>query len=96
MLSKLNWQKEILSAIVEYSGIRLALTNRTDIDYRYIVDTFEAFVDTEVHKELALICKEKDNALGFLNFPSAKTVNLPNLFPVKSIMIGALIRNPPF
>ena len=73
MLSKLNWQKEILSAIVEYSGIRLALTNRTDIDYRYIVDTFEAFVDTEVHKELALICKEKDNALGFLNFPSAKT-----------------------
>lgn len=73
MLSKLNWQKEILSAIVEYSGIRLALTNRTDIDYRYIVDTFEAFVDTEVHKELALICKEKDNALGFLNFPAAKT-----------------------
>ena len=73
MLSKLNWQKEILSAIVEYSGLRLALTNRTDIDYRYIVDTFEAFVDTEVHKELALICKEKDNALGFLNFPAAKT-----------------------
>ena len=73
MLSKLNWQKEILSAIVEYSGIRLALTNRTDIDYRYSVDTFEAFVDTEVHKELALICKEKDNALGFLNFPAAKT-----------------------
>ena len=73
MLSKLNWQKEILSAIDEYSGIRLALTNRTDIDYRYIVDTFEAFVDTEVHKELALICKEKDNALGFLNFPAAKT-----------------------
>lgn len=73
MLSKLNWQKEILSAIVEYSGLRLALTNRTDIDYRYIVDTFEAFVDTEVHKELALICKDKDNALGFLNFPAVKT-----------------------
>ena len=73
MLSKLNWQKEILSAIVDYKGIRDALTNRTDIDYRYIVDTFEAFVDTEVHKELALICKEKDNALGFLNFPAAKT-----------------------
>lgn len=73
MLSKLKWQKEILSAIVDYPGIRLALTNRTDIDYRYIVDTFEAFVDTEVHKELALICKEKDNALGFLNFPAVKT-----------------------
>lgn len=76
MLSKLNWQKKILSALSDidgYPGLRLALTNRTDIDYRYIVDTFEAFVDTEVHKELALICKEKDNALGFLNFPAAKT-----------------------
>ena len=76
MLSKLNWQKKILSALSDidgYPGLRLALTNRTDIDYRYIVDTFEAFVDTEVHKELALICKNKDNALGFLNFPSAKT-----------------------
>lgn len=73
MLSKLNWQKEILSAIVKYDGLHSALKNRTDIDYRYIVDTFEAFVDTEVHKELALICKEKDNALGFLNFPAAKT-----------------------
>ena len=76
MLSKLKWQKKILSALSDidgYPGLRLALTNRTDIDYRYIVDTFEAFVDTEVHKELALICKEKDNALGFLNFPAAKT-----------------------
>lgn len=76
MLSKLNWQKEILSALSPidgYPGLYLALTNRTDIDYRYIVDTFEAFVDTEVHKELAFICKKKDNALGFLNFPSAKT-----------------------
>lgn len=76
MLSKLDWQKKILSALSDidgYPGLRLALTNRTDIDYRYIVDTFEAFVDTEVHKELALICKEKDNALGFLNFPAVKT-----------------------
>lgn len=73
MLSKLKWQTSILSAITEYPGLRSALTNRTDIDYRYIVDTFEAFVDTEVHKELALICKEKDNALGFLNFPAVKT-----------------------
>jgi len=73
MKAKLEWQKNILSALTEYKGMRLALTNRTDIDYRYIVDTFEAFVDAEVHKEIALICKEKDNALGFLNFPSAKT-----------------------
>ena len=70
---KLQWQKNILSTLVDYNGLRTGLTSRTDIDYRYIVDTFEAYVDSEVHKELALICKEKDNALGLLNFPAAKT-----------------------
>ena len=59
--------------MIDYQGLRTGLTSRTDIDYRYIVDTFEAFVDSEVHKELALICKEKENAVGFLNFPAAKT-----------------------
>lgn len=71
--AKLTWQKDILSAIVDYEGIRQGLTSRTDLDYRYIVDTFEAYVDSEVHKELALICKEKDNAFAFLNFPAIKT-----------------------
>lgn len=71
-IDKLNWQQFILSTLVEYTGIRTALTNRVDIDYRYIVDTFEAFVDTEVHKEIALIAKEKDNAIALLNFPSMK------------------------
>lgn len=70
---KLQWQKEILSTLIDYQGLRTGLTSRTDIDYRYIVDTFEAFVDSEVHKELSLICKEKDNAVAFLNFPAAKT-----------------------
>lgn len=70
---KLRWQKQILSALVDYEGIRTGLTSRVDIDYRYIIDTFEAFVDEEVHKELALICKQKENALGFLNFPAVKT-----------------------
>jgi hypothetical protein len=70
---KLRWQKQILSALIDYEGIRTGLTSRVDIDYRYIVDTFEAFVDTEVHKELALICKQKENAVGFINFPAVKT-----------------------
>lgn len=73
MQAKLDWQKDILSTLTEYAGIRTALTNRTDIDYRYIVDTFEAYVENEVHKELALIAKEKDNAIAFLNFPTMKT-----------------------
>ena len=71
--SKLKWQQNILSVLTEYQGIRTALTNRVDLDYRYIVDTFEGFVETELHKELALIAKEKDNAIALLNFPAMKT-----------------------
>lgn len=71
--SKLKWQQNILSVLTEYKGIRTALTNRIDLDYRYIVDTFEGLVETELHKELALIAKEKDNAIALLNFPAMKT-----------------------
>jgi hypothetical protein len=71
-IAKLNWHNFLLGTLTEYEGIRTALTNRKDIDYRYIVDTFEGLVDTELHKELALIAKEKDNAVAFLNFPSVK------------------------
>lgn len=70
---KLDWHKYLLSALVEYEGIRTGLTSRKDIDYRYIVDTFEGLVDAELHSELSLIAKEKDNAVAFLNFPSMKT-----------------------
>ena len=71
-IAKLDWHNFLLGTLTEYEGIRTALTNRKDIDYRYIVDTFEGLVDTELHKELALIAKEKDNAVAFLNFPSVK------------------------
>ena len=70
---KLDWHKYLLSALTEYEGIRTGLTSRKDIDYRYIVDTFEGLVDSELHSELSLIAKEKDNAVAFLNFPSMKT-----------------------
>lgn len=71
-IAKLDWHNFLLKTLTDYEGIRTALTNRTDIDYRYIVDTFEGLVDKELHKELALIAKEKDNAVAFLNFPSVK------------------------
>ena len=70
---KLDWHKYLLSALTEYEGIRVGLTSRKDIDYRYIIDTFEGLVDSELHSELSLIAKEKDNAVAFLNFPSMKT-----------------------
>lgn len=97
-IAKLNWHNFLLRTLTDYEGIRTALTNRKDIDYRYIVDTFEGLVDTELHKELALIAKEKDNAVAFLNFPSIKTFkNCPyssftddkGKFQVKYIKDGA-------
>lgn len=73
MWDKLKWQQYILETLSKYQGLRIGLTNRTYIDFRYIVDTFEAFVENECHAPLALLCKEKDNALGLLNFPAIKT-----------------------
>lgn len=68
-IDKLNWQHNIFDALVNYRGLRLALTNRVDIDYRYLVDTFESFVEPECKAILANLCKEKDNVFGLLNFP---------------------------
>jgi hypothetical protein len=50
-------------------GIRTALTNRVDVEYHYIVDTFDAPVSKGYKKELIAIAKEKDNAFAILNFP---------------------------
>lgn len=73
MLSKLNWQKFILSALTEYKGLRTGLLNKSDIDYRYIVDTFESYVDNGLKKVLCYLAKEKQSAFAILNFPSVKT-----------------------
>ena len=65
-----NYQLEVL----DMKGIRIGLTSRNDVDYRYLVDTFEAFaVPGECHAKLALICKLKFNVLGLINFPSMKS-----------------------
>ena len=73
MMDKLKWQQFIIEALSKYQGMRIGLTNRTDIDFRYLVDTFEAYVENECHAPFALLCKEKDNALAFINFPAIKT-----------------------
>lgn len=73
MLSKLNWQNFFLSALTDYKGLRTGLLNKSDIDYRYIVDTFETYVDTGVKKVLSYLAKEKKSAFAILNFPAAKT-----------------------
>lgn len=73
MQSKLNWQNFILSALTEYKGLRTGLLNKSDIDYRYIVDTFDTYVDSSVKKVLSFLAKEKQSAFAILNFPSIKT-----------------------
>lgn len=74
---KKEWQRNhILSALSAdngYEGLLIGLTSRVDIDYRYIIDTFEAFVDSEIHSELSAIAKKKDNALFIGNFPAIKS-----------------------
>ena len=73
MIDKLNWQDFILSTLTTYKGIRTGLLNKSDIDYRYIVDTFETYVDSEVKSVLSMLAKEKQSAFAILNFPAVKT-----------------------
>ena len=69
---KQQWQQYMLKALTNYKGLRIALTSRVDLGYRYLVDTFEGFVEPECKAILATLCKEKDNAFGILNFPAIK------------------------
>lgn len=72
-VNKNNWVDYQLG-VLDMKGIRIGLTNRTDVDYRYLVDTFEAFaVPGECHAKLALISKMKFNVLGLINFPNMKS-----------------------
>lgn len=70
---KLQWQHHILDTLTNYRGIRLALTNRVDVDYRYLVDTFESFVENELKSKLTNIVMTKDNTFGIINWPSMKS-----------------------
>lgn len=73
MYDKWLWQKYMLNALSQYKGLRIALTSRVDLEYRYLVDTFEGFVEPECKSMLSTLCKEKDNAFAILNFPAIKT-----------------------
>jgi hypothetical protein len=62
----------MFEAFTNYRGLRIALTSRVDLEYRYLVDTFESFVGAECKAILSTLCKEKDNAFAILNFPQIK------------------------
>lgn len=71
-IDKRTWQEYMLKALTNYRGLRIALTSRVDLEYRYLVDTFESFVGPECKAILSTLCKEKDNAFAILNFPQMK------------------------
>lgn len=71
-VDKLQWQKDILSVLND-KGIRTALLSKSDIEYRYIVDTFESYVDTEVKSVLSNLAKDRQSAFAILNFPAVQT-----------------------
>lgn len=73
MLAKLNWQKNILSALTDYTGLRTGLLNKSDIDYRYVIDSFESYIDTSLKDILTFLAKEKQSAFAICNFPAVKT-----------------------
>ena len=73
MYAKLQWQKKILSVLNEYKGLRTGLLNKSEIDYRYVIDTFQSFPDASIKKELSYLCKEKQSAFCIANFPSVQT-----------------------
>ena len=73
MYAKVKWQEFILSALTEYKGLRTALLNKSEIDYRYVIDTFESYPVEGLKNVLSFLCKEKQSAFCIANFPSVQT-----------------------
>lgn len=71
--AKLEWQNFQLSTLTEYKGLRTGLLNKSEIDFRYVIDGFETYVDAGAKKVLSYLAKQKQNAFAILNFPSVKT-----------------------
>lgn len=73
MYAKQQWQDFILSTLTDYKGLRVALLDKAEIDYRYVIDTFESFVTGSLKSVLSYLCKEKQSAFSIANFPSVQT-----------------------
>lgn len=79
---KIGWHKDILNTLTKYKGLRRALLNKSNIDFRYIVDTFEAYPEIGTSSDdaeqdttksmLSYLAKQKESALAILNFPSVR------------------------
>ena len=93
--AKLKWQNSILNILTEEEGLRKALISNSEIEFRYIVDSFETYpiYNSELKSQLSLLAKEKELCFSILNFPSVRTMstvsNLKNskgLFDVNKVV----------
>ena len=73
MLAKVEWQDFILSTLTDYKGLRTALLNKSEIDYRYVIDSFESFPVSNLKSVLSFLSKEKQSAFCISNFPAVQT-----------------------
>lgn len=73
---KVEWQKKILDVISEYDGLRNGLLSQAEIDYRYIVDSFETYPveGAELKSQLSYLAKSKELCFAILNFPSVRAM----------------------
>lgn len=70
---RLLWVNSHIDVLTAYEGIRTALTGNVDIEFHYLVDTFESYVEPNCKAKLATIAKMKDNCLAIINFPAMRT-----------------------
>lgn len=73
---KVEWQNKILDVINEYEGLRNGLLSQAEIDYRYIVDSFETYPTTgvELKSQLSYLAKSKELCFAILNYPSVRSM----------------------
>lgn len=97
MLSKVKWIDFILSTLTDYKGLRTALLNKSEVDYRYIIDTFESFPVSGLKSVFATLAKDKQSAFCISNFPSVQSfvkcpytsfTNEKGIFDVKYVVAG--------
>ena len=73
---KVEWQNKILGVISDYEGLRNGLLSQAEIDYRYIIDSFETYPtpSVELKSQLSYLAKSKELCFSILNYPSVRAM----------------------
>lgn len=76
-----DFVKHILG-VLDNPGMREALSNNVDVDYKYWVDALQSYPGIAIKSKISSIVQDKFNALAILNFPPMrdciKSVGNPN------------------